>query len=425
MRFYMNLLKLSNLSANQVDLLNIGLMLISLVLAYLLPFEVFLFSYAVLGPLHYLTEISWLHQRKYFISTENKNKVLAFLVLTFVLILVLSYSQFMAFGEKILSDISANKQSLFYKCSEFISKTRLPKFKFESAKIFLFIFGLGAVMVLLKKNWQKFVAILFLCFISFFWKINNKCISCTSKIDGTTIEKCEFKNDAQFLNFLKTSCADRNGDNFLKSVDDIEERYTYHGPFMFFSVYLPTLIHVYFFTMLFMLYGALKSKSSTGKISVLVMLFCGVIVFLYDPSFIQYKISDYAKMSYDASFLELNKFLFSDFNLGDSSDNNIYNSQIGIMIGRFIAFAYTYHYLNWFSKTSIIQWHKMAGLNMAVVGIIWVVSIAIYLADYQLGLRVLIFLSFLHVCLEFPLNWQSLIGVFKEITNQKKLTTAA
>jgi hypothetical protein len=31
-----------------------------------MPFEVFLFAYAVLGPLHYLTEISWLHDRQYF-----------------------------------------------------------------------------------------------------------------------------------------------------------------------------------------------------------------------------------------------------------------------------------------------------------------------------------------------------------------------
>ena len=31
-----------------------------------MPFETFLFAYAFLGPLHYLTEISWLHDRQYF-----------------------------------------------------------------------------------------------------------------------------------------------------------------------------------------------------------------------------------------------------------------------------------------------------------------------------------------------------------------------
>src|SRR4051812_17287958 len=38
----------------------------SALLAHLLPFELVLFSYAFLGPAHYLTEISWLHDRKYF-----------------------------------------------------------------------------------------------------------------------------------------------------------------------------------------------------------------------------------------------------------------------------------------------------------------------------------------------------------------------
>src|SRR5436190_7509305 len=41
-------------------------MLASAALACLLPFELFLLSYAVLGPLHYLTQISWLHDRGWF-----------------------------------------------------------------------------------------------------------------------------------------------------------------------------------------------------------------------------------------------------------------------------------------------------------------------------------------------------------------------
>ena len=49
------------LTTQQIDWLNIGFMVASAAAAYALPFEVFLFAYAVLGPLHYLTEISWLH----------------------------------------------------------------------------------------------------------------------------------------------------------------------------------------------------------------------------------------------------------------------------------------------------------------------------------------------------------------------------
>ncbi|MBK8345641.1 MAG: hypothetical protein IPL12_21570 [Bacteroidetes bacterium] len=36
----------------------------------------------------------------------------------------------------------------------------------------------------------------------------------------------------------------------------------------------------------------------------------------------------------------------------------IYNSSAGILITRFIAYAYTYHYLNWFSKASILNGMK-------------------------------------------------------------------
>ena len=50
----------------RVDAANLGLMVLSCIVAFILPFEVFLFSYGVLGPLHYLTEIGWLHKKGYF-----------------------------------------------------------------------------------------------------------------------------------------------------------------------------------------------------------------------------------------------------------------------------------------------------------------------------------------------------------------------
>src|SRR5262245_15577659 len=41
-------------------------MLVAAGFAFWRPFQVFLFVYVVLGPAHYLTEISWLHDRAYF-----------------------------------------------------------------------------------------------------------------------------------------------------------------------------------------------------------------------------------------------------------------------------------------------------------------------------------------------------------------------
>ena len=49
------------------DIIHAGLLLSSLALAYALPFELLLLSYAILGPAHYFTEISWLHDRSYFL----------------------------------------------------------------------------------------------------------------------------------------------------------------------------------------------------------------------------------------------------------------------------------------------------------------------------------------------------------------------
>jgi hypothetical protein len=54
----------------RADAIHLGLMLSALALAYLLPFELLLLAYAILGPAHYLTEISWLHDRQYFLSAR-------------------------------------------------------------------------------------------------------------------------------------------------------------------------------------------------------------------------------------------------------------------------------------------------------------------------------------------------------------------
>ncbi|HWB64555.1 MAG TPA: hypothetical protein VG603_13660, partial [Chitinophagales bacterium] len=59
------------MDTRKIDIANIFLMLISCVLAFVLPFELFLFSYAVLGPLHYLTEITWLKKRDYFTNGKK------------------------------------------------------------------------------------------------------------------------------------------------------------------------------------------------------------------------------------------------------------------------------------------------------------------------------------------------------------------
>jgi len=92
-------------------------------------------------------------------------------------------------------------------------------------------------------------------------------------------------------------------------------------------------------------------------------------------------------------------------------------SPIGIKVQIFIAFAYTYHYLNWFSKTSIIGWKNALTTKKTIyIVIIWVTAVGIYLYDFYTGLMALYFLSLLHVFFELPLN----IVTIKELLKLKK-----
>lgn len=54
-----------------MDAGHLGLMLAALALTYLMPLELLLLAYVVLGPAHYATEISWLHDRKYFLPRRG------------------------------------------------------------------------------------------------------------------------------------------------------------------------------------------------------------------------------------------------------------------------------------------------------------------------------------------------------------------
>lgn len=71
---------------------------------------------------------------------------------------------------------------------------------------------------------------------------------------------------------------------------------------------------------------------------------------------------------------------------------------------KFLAFAYTYHYLNWFSKTGIIGWHKVSMTRGVGIIVLYILAVSLYVYDYTLGFIVLGGLSLGHVILEFPLD---------------------
>lgn len=325
--------KVSELNNDQINYVNIGLMVVSCILAFIVPFELFLFSYAVLGPLHYLTEIGWLHKKSYF--TKGKYD---FIALGFLCVLVFYFS--------------------FVQPAK--TQTQVPN-------IIAFGVLLAAIFVFIKDNLYRAV----LCVLAFI---------------GLAVSN--------------------TGDNY----------------FIWVGIFLPTIIHVFIFTWAFMLYGVLKNKSLSGYLSVIALLLIAFSFFVIKAPGLQYKVSEYVGNNYNLFGL-LNKYLIEFFGLSTTSNDyrtTVFNTNAGFIVMRFIAFAYTYHYLNWFSKTSVIKWHLVPKKTLWITLGLWIFSVALYMYDYTIGLKALYFLSFLHVFLEFPLNITSFQGIVKAVLPSKK-----
>ncbi|AWA31241.1 hypothetical protein HYN48_14680 [Flavobacterium magnum] len=319
-----------------LDFFNILLMLLSMVLALLIPFELFLFVYAVLGPLHYLTEINWLQQKNFFLTRKNDQYFIAF----FILLLAIT--------------------------GIFNLKGYSP--------LLIFTTFFGSLALLFIGSWRRRLAAL-------------------SGILAAGILLTVF----------------------------------FYKPFrIVFSMFLPTVVHVFIFTGLFILLGALRGKSHMGIASIVVFVSCSLGLVMAGSAWNQSVISEYLTDSYrifqslNIRMAQLFDFLhFTEIKarLTSADDQNqlVFFSDAGVKVMRFIAFAYTYHYLNWFSKTSVIQWHKTSRIKGIGILTIWLASIGLYLYDYNTGLKWLYILSIAHVLLEFPLNHRIFIDIRKHL----------
>jgi hypothetical protein len=355
---------------NKINYLNIGLIILSILAAFIMPFETFLFAYAFLGPLHYLTEISWLHDRQYF----SKGKY------DFVPLLLI--------GVLITYDYFASKYGFSASFTTMYSDLNLY------GKLLTLALISSVLFALVKNIWIKLISIVLIFAFVDQWFAPN-----TIDIQGNPI----FKGSS--ATFTVTSL-------------------------------VPTLIHVYIFTGLFMLYGSLKSRNVSGLISVVFFIAAPIILWNLIPGQSMIPITGYGRDAYYAGgdgFWDLNLSLMKEFNLADlpvkkgyvdmygdpavdakASLPIIFESGIGITLMRIIAFAYLYHYLNWFSKTEIIRWHQVPKVRFAAVIFLWLVACGLYAYDYSMGLTYLFFLSFCHVLLEFPLNIVSIVGIGQE-----------
>jgi len=93
------------------DALHLGLMLLALAAAYLVPFELLLLAYVVLGPAHYFTEISWLHDRSYYLPHRGIAVALAIVAVVAALIDNASWFGFAMWGALIVCAMLAATSS--------------------------------------------------------------------------------------------------------------------------------------------------------------------------------------------------------------------------------------------------------------------------------------------------------------------------
>ena len=401
---------------SKINFLNIGLMLITAVFAFFLPFETFLLAYAFLGPLHYLTEISWLHDRQYF--TKGKYDFVPLLLIG----VALSYAAF-------AKDFDFNID--FYK--EFVALNLFDKL------LVLALFS-SLLFAFVKNLVVKIIAILFIfIFISGWLAPENA----TENSKSTTI-------------FALTSL-----------VPTLIHVYLFTGLFMLFGALKSRsktgLLSVLAFIIIpiYLVYGLPVTPkknyiSDYGKEAYYAdgdgFFYTNVSILdhfrlMNEPNLTnkQYldsiinkdsktnqtpiaerqRITDSLSDKLNQAFIVPNPE--SEYYMRpipaklaipiESKDyywNYVFFSGFGIMLMRFIAFAYMYHYLNWFSKTEVIRWHKVPKIRFIAVLLLWLTACALYAYNYSLGLSFLFFLSFTHVLLEFPLNMVSIVGIGKE-----------
>jgi hypothetical protein len=285
-----------------LDAENIIMMIVSCAICYVCPpLELLLGSYAFLGPAHYLTQISWMHDRAYFCGSR-------------LLILILA--------------------------------------------------PLAVLLVLFQNDWEPLLCLAL-------------AVAAASVLTRTLRGRVILLAGFAALYFA-----------VLRNISTF-------GLVIVFL--LPTVIHIFVFTLMFIIAGFAKTRALSTLASAIVLVACAASFFIIGasppvlaPDWVNKNIDMFASIA--DTLLQLEGYT------SETAGRVIHPTM------QFIAFAYTYHYLNWFSKTRLIGWNKVSRGRLTAMAASYLVFIVIYLYDYRLGFQALLFLSMLHVILEFPLD---------------------
>ncbi len=295
-------------------------LVVSAVAAILAPLQVFIFVYAFVGPLHYLTEIAWLKKKGFYFG-DGAVSERVYVAVAAVLCVVVSI--------------------------DFYVHRRLTGY----AVGILMVLSLGA---LVKKPYVLISAL----------------------------------------------------------VAGYVAKFFVHGLVMFVGTILPTIVHVYVFTMLFMLSGLVRERGRPGLAWVRWINWINPFLLLGLPVALAMARWNYpAPGSYwihaEAGFSSLHGYLVGLLGHNLHPDATILADPAAAGVLRFLAFIYLFHYLNWFAKTELLQWHRVSLRSWGWIAALYSVSVGCYLWNFVVGFYLVNFLSMLHVFLEFPLNWRT------------------
>ncbi len=405
------------LKDDKINYLNIGLMFATAVFAFFAPFETFLLAYAFLGPLHYLTEISWLHDRQYF--TKGKYDFIVLLVIG-VLLSTVAFAQ--DFGYK-------------WEIYTYFSEMQL------SSKLVVFALFSGMLFALVKNIFVKIVSCFFIFIFVSGWlspenieeNQSSTTVFALTSLVPTLIHVYVFTGLFMLYGSLKSRS--KSGLMavvavvilplilvFVLPVNPKESWVSNYGKNAyyakgqgFFNTNVEIMDH----------FGILDEPKLTNKQFLDSIVNSKTVNAGFTPNE-KKRLNDslQRKSKEPFVFYQPNDERFGQtiavrkalpVNPKDYFWSSVFFSTFGIMLMRFIAFAYLYHYLNWFSKTEVIRWHKVPKIRFFAVIVLWLSACGFYIYDYSLGLSVLFFLSFTHVLLEFPLNMVSIVGIGKEV----------
>ena len=317
------------LNNEKTGLLNLILLIFSVLLSLFFPVSTFVWAYAILGPLHYLTQLNWLYNRPIYSLNRSFGYLLIGISVLATLIFLAQYFNLLTLDWLSYVNISA-------------------------CLIILAI--LLTLKYILKLKWSVILIILIpVVIIAYFFSSN----------------------------------------------------YYY---LILFGILLTSVIHVYIFTLFHMISGALKTKNIIDFINSFLMIITPIIIYLIPVPSVQF------------DYIDSNDFIKDIINnLSYFMGYKNVTVTSFVKLAWFVSFSYLYHYLNWFSKTKIIQWDSSLTRKKTIIFCsISLCCSLIFLIKFEYGLIATLLLSYLHVFAEFPLNYHSIMNIYRAIFSQAK-----